>query len=108
MCGIVGIAGSSGRIRTFFDVQLAPEVSLRGIRVTKADRDIYVLLVSEESLPHPEVLEAQGVVSRGERGGSPLERFFREVGARTRGEPEPVPARWNLQRATVQCSPAAK
>jgi len=86
----------------------APEVSLRGIRVTKADRDIYVLLVSEESLPHPEVLEAPGVVSRGERGGSPLERFLREVGARTRGEPEPVPARWNLQRATVQCSPAAK
>jgi hypothetical protein len=68
--------------------------------------DTFFLLVSEEALPNPDVLDFAAVYS-GARGGnsSPLGRLLRNVGSGTRGEPGPVPLNWFLERQTFRSVP---
>ena len=69
--------------------------------------DTFFLLVSEDALPNPEVLDFAAVY-KGERGGlvnSPLGRLLRNVGSGTRGEPAAVPLNWFLARETFRSVP---
>jgi hypothetical protein len=66
--------------------------------------DTYVMLTSLEAIPNPEVLEFQGVRTRGKRAeGNGLQGLLFDMGAATRGaQPYDAPANWSVQRVVIE------
>jgi hypothetical protein len=68
--------------------------------------DTLILLSTSQPLPDPYVLNFEGVVSHGTRGGeSPLEKLLRETSAGTRGAPGEVPTNWGIGLITLMSVP---
>jgi hypothetical protein len=88
-------------------------IKLRGFTVTDPSPDTYYLLVTDERLGDPLVLETEpvrtrgapeGLSSRGSGGSSPLGRLLERTGSATRGDTlDAVPANWSIQKVTIQC-----
>jgi hypothetical protein len=67
--------------------------------------DTYILLVSEQAIPDPTVLEFEGVRTRGaQKAGvsSGLEGLLTQVGAATRGPTPTTPTNWSIQRMSLR------
>ncbi|HXW68706.1 MAG TPA: hypothetical protein VEJ88_03780, partial [Dissulfurispiraceae bacterium] len=74
--------------------------------------ETYILLASEETIPDPEVLEFEGVKTRGTRSpgasrgdDTPLAKLLHGIGSATRGQKPPAPTNWSIQRVTVKSMP---
>jgi hypothetical protein len=66
--------------------------------------DLYVMIASEERL-NPEMFSFEGIrgAQGGTRGGdSALARLLFQVGSGTRGEPEPAPLYWSIQKRVIR------
>jgi hypothetical protein len=65
--------------------------------------ETYVALTSEEAIPHPEVLEADGIRTRGQAGTQPLERLVSDLGNGTRGSSSyHIQYNWSLERLVLR------
>ncbi len=64
--------------------------------------DTLVLLSTAHPLPDPDVLNFEGVASRGaQRTESPLERLLRRTSGGMRGSPGEVPTDWGVELTTI-------
>ena len=64
--------------------------------------DTLVLLSTAHPLPDPDVLNFEGVASRGaRRTESPLERLLRRTSGGMRGSPGEVPTDWSIELTTI-------
>jgi hypothetical protein len=65
--------------------------------------DTLVLLSTAQPLPDPEVLNFQGVASRGgQRAESPLERLLSRTSGGMRGSSGEVPTNWGIELTTIR------
>jgi hypothetical protein len=60
--------------------------------------DTYVLLVSEERIPDPYILEFQGVITRGKGSDTPLAKLLHDIGTASRAPQTDVPLNWSIDR----------
>lgn len=60
--------------------------------------DTYVLLVSEERIPDPYILEFKGVTTRGKESDTPLARLLHGIGTASRAPQTNVPLNWSIDR----------
>lgn len=71
--------------------------------------DTYILLATKEALPDPDILDAEGVLTRGGTRGGPdneLSRLIEGIGVATRGgKPLAAPSAWAIQRVTLRSVP---
>jgi hypothetical protein len=64
--------------------------------------DTLVMLSTAHPLPDPDVLNFEGVASRGARDTeSPLEKLLRHTSSGTRGSPGEVPTDWGVELTTI-------
>jgi hypothetical protein len=65
--------------------------------------DTLVLLSTAQPLPDPDVLNFQGVTSRGvQRSESPLEKLLNQTSGGMRGSPGEVPTDWGIELTTIR------
>ena len=69
--------------------------------------DTLVLLSTAQPLPDPDVLNFQGVASRGgaQHAESPLEKLLSRTSGGTRGSPGEVPTNWSIELSTIRSLP---
>ncbi|WP_447972031.1 caspase family protein [Nitrospira sp. Kam-Ns4a] len=102
-------AGNVGN-RVPFDVKVPGEEIPLGpgelLQITEPfGTDTYILLATKEALPDPDVLDAEGVRTRGGARGpdNELGRLIESIGTTTRGgKPLAAPSAWSIQRVTLR------
>ncbi len=60
--------------------------------------DSYMLLVSEERIPDPYILEFKGVITRGKGSDTPLAKLLQGIGTASRAPHAEVPLNWSIDR----------
>ena len=83
------------------------EISLRTrIRIAPPfGIDTYMLLSSREALPDPDVLENEGVRTRGKEPQTPLARLLYDIGQGNRGSSTVTPVSWSIAPLSLKSVP---
>ena len=67
--------------------------------------DTYILLTTREPISEPEVLEYQGIRTRGKEPETPLGRLLYRIGSETRGQKLLTPVDWSIAALSLKSMP---